>query len=118
MDPPPPAPEDTRRPISPAREKNIAIHIFTASSGLVGVCLTVISIVHSFPGIQTAAPLADDLLAVTAVMFLTACILSYVTLRSRGKKRMHRLESAADVVFLAALGCMVAVCAVIVWAVF
>ena len=114
----PPAPEVVRRPISAARERNIAIHIFTASSGLVGVCLTVISIVHSFPAIQTAAPLADDLLAVTALMFLTACILSYVTLRSGVRKRMHRLESAADLVFLAGLGCMVLVCAVIVWAVF
>lgn len=114
----PPAPEKPPRAISVTRERNIAIHIFTASSGLVGVCLTVISIVHSFPAIQESAPLVDDLLAVSAVMFLTACILSYITLRSGSRRRMHRLESAADLVFLTALGCMVAVCSVIVWAVF
>lgn len=98
-------------------ERNIAIHIFTASSAMVGVSLTVISIVHSFTGIRDAAPLVDDLLAVGALMFLVACILSYITLRSGNPRRMHRVESAADVVFLSGLACAVLVCTLIVWAV-
>lgn len=86
---------------------------------MVGVCLTVVSIVHSFgQKIQEAAPWVDDLLAAAAVMFLTACVLSYITIRSRKPARMHRVESAADLVFIAALACMVAVCSSIAWAIF
>ena len=102
---------------SGSTERNIAIHIFTASAALVGVCLTVISIVRSFPAIQSGAPWIDDLLAVNATAFLTCCMLSYFTLRTRSARRMHRMESIADVIFLAGLSSMVAVCAYIVWAI-
>lgn len=98
-------------------EKSIAIHIFTASAALVGVCLTVISIVRSFPAIQSSGPWIDDLLAINATAFLTCCMLSYFTLRTRNPKRMHRIESIADLLFLAGLSSMVAVCAYIVWAI-
>ena len=97
-------------------EHDIAIHIFTASAALVGVCLTVISIVRSFTEAHKIQTLVDDLLAVNAMIFLCACLLSYCALRTRGYQRMHRVESAADTAFLIGMAGMVIACGMIVWA--
>ena len=97
-------------------ERDIAIHIFSASAAMVGVCLTVISIVQTFTRSQAVRTLVDDLLAVNALVFLCACLLSYWALRTRSVRRMHRVESAADIVFLVGLGGTVCACGMIVWA--
>lgn len=96
-------------------ERSIAIHIFTASSALVGVCLTVISIVRSFPGVQTISGMVDDMLAVNAMFFLLSCLLSYMALRSRRPERVRKVERVADAVFLLGLAGMVFACGTIVW---
>jgi hypothetical protein len=96
-------------------ERSIAIHIFTASSALVGVCLTVISIVRSFPGIQNLSWWVDDMLAVNAMFFLLSCLLSYIALRSKNPQRVRRVERVADAVFLLGLTGIVIACGTIVW---
>jgi cytochrome c oxidase assembly factor CtaG len=63
----------------------------------------------------TADTLADDLLAADALLFLVSCLLSYWALRSRGLRRMHRLEKIADGIFIVAMIGMVVVCAVITY---
>ncbi len=97
--------------------RDIAIHIFTASAAMVGVCLTVISIVRSITRQREIHTLVDDMLAVNAMMFLASCLLSYAALRVRHKRRAHRLEGAADIVFLISLLGLVIACATIVWTV-
>jgi len=104
-------------PGSSAAERDIAIHIFTASAALVGVCLTVISIVGRITAGTLVHRMEDDLLAVDAMVFLCSCLLSYGTLRAREKRRMHRLETAADIVFLTGLCGLVLACGLIVWTV-
>ena len=101
----------------PEEERDIAIHIFSASAALVGVCLTVISIVGRITAGTLIHRMEDDLLAVDAMVFLISCLLSYAALRVRGKARSHRLETAADAVFIFGLFILVLACAVIVWAV-
>jgi L-asparagine transporter-like permease len=96
-------------------DHDIAIPIFTVSAGLVGVCLTVITITHAMTGGQRFHKFVDDLLAIDAMVFLTSCVLSYCVLRSRGKRRTHHLETTADFVFLFGLLGLVIVCALIVW---
>lgn len=96
-------------------QRDIAIHIFTASAAMVGVCLTVISIVRTMASGAAIHRLVDDLLAVNAAMFLASCLLSYGALRVRYRKRSSRLEGIADVVFLVALFGLVVACATIVW---
>ena len=110
MKPKPPAKDDT--PL----ERDIAIHIFTASAAMVGVCLTVISIVQTFTRSHLVQTLVDEVLALNALCFLCACFLSYWALRTRSIKRMHRVESAADIVFLIGLSGTVCACVMIVWA--
>ena len=96
-------------------EQDICIHIFTVSSAMVGVCLTVIGLVRVVITLGTADTLADDLLAGDALLFLISCILSYWALRSRSLRRMHRLEKVADGIFILAMIGMVIICALITY---
>src|SRR3954469_8381415 len=77
-------------------EEDICIHIFTVSSAMVGVCLTVIGLVRVVITLGKADTLADDLLAADAFLFLTASLLSYAALRARNTTRMKQLEWFAD----------------------
>ena len=64
-------------------EQDICIHIFTVSSAMVGVCLTVIGLIRVVITFGRADTLADDFLAGDALLFLISCLLSYWALRSR-----------------------------------
>ena len=96
-------------------EHDIGIHIFTVSSAMVGVCLTVIGLIRVVITLGRADTLADDLLAGDALLFLFSCLLSYWALRSRGLRRMHWLEKIADEIFIVAMIGMVIICAVITY---
>jgi len=98
-------------------EQDICIHIFTVSSAMVGVCLTVIGLIRVVVTLGKADTLVDDCLAVDALLFLTSCLLSYWALRSRGLRRMHRLERIADGIFIFAMIGMVAICALITYSI-
>jgi hypothetical protein len=98
-------------------EQDICIHIFTVSSAMVGVCLTVIGLIRVVITLGTVDTLADDLLAADALLFLISCLLSYWALRSRGLRRMHRLEKIADAVFIIAMIGMVVICALITYSI-
>ena len=96
-------------------EQDICIHIFTVSSAMVGVCLTVIGLIRVVITFGRADTLADDFLAGDALLFLISCLLSYWALRSRSVRRMHRLEKIADGIFILAMIGMVIICALITY---
>jgi hypothetical protein len=98
-------------------EKDISIHIFSVSAALVGVCLTVISVVRVVITTTKINTLADDILAADAVLFLTSCLLAYWAMRSRTEKRMRLVERVADTVFIAGLLLMAIVCGLITYAI-
>jgi hypothetical protein len=106
-----------RRSANSHLEQDICIHIFTVSSAMVGVCLTVIGLIRVVITLGTANTLADDFLAADALLFLISCLLSYWALRSRGLRRMHRLEKIADGIFIVAMIGMVVVCTLITYTV-
>jgi hypothetical protein len=97
-------------------EKDISIHIFSVSAALVGVCLTVISVVRVVITTTKINTLADDILAADAFLFLTSCLLAYWAMRSRTEKRMRLVERVADTVFIAGLLLMAIVCGLITYA--
>ncbi len=99
---------------SDREQRELCVHIFSVSAGLVGVCLTVIGLVRIVQELQNVDTLTDDLLAVDALGFLAACLLAYLAMRSHGA-RGKRLEQWADVVFLAALAGMTVGCAMIAY---
>jgi hypothetical protein len=96
-------------------EQDISIHIFTVSSAMVGVCLTVIGLIRVVITLGRADTLADDFLAGDALLFLVSSLLSYWALRSRSVHRMHRLERVADAIFITAMIGMVIICALITY---
>jgi hypothetical protein len=99
------------------REENICIHIFSVSAAMVGVCLTVIGLIRVVITLGRADTLADNLLAIDALMFLASCLFSYAALRANGLGQTKRIERVADWIFIAAMALMVAVCAFITYAV-
>lgn len=86
------------------------VHIFTTASSMVGVCLTAIGLIQVLIGTRTMYMIADDLLALDSILFLTSALLSYMSIRSKNRKRYHRLELIADRVFIAAMLLMVVAC--------
>jgi len=107
--------EESQRDPNSHLERDICIHIFSVSSAMVGVCLTVIGLIRVVITLGSADTLADDLLAADALLFLISCLLSYWALRSRGLHRMHRLERIADGIFIMAMIGMVVICALITY---
>jgi hypothetical protein len=98
-------------------EVDLNLHIFTVSAGLVGVCLTVIGIIriaiNANPGYTT---FADDLLAITAFVFIVSCLLAYSSLRTaRDSSTTRRIEAYADRLFIAGLAMMFVTCALVTW---
>lgn len=68
---------------------------------MLGVCMTVISIIKLTQTNRGIAYWADDLLALDALIFLTSSIFSYLSIRSNSKK--IQFEDIADKVFMLAL---------------
>src|SRR4030095_3606964 len=96
-------------------EQDICIHIFTVSSAMVGVCLTVIGLIRVVITLGIADTLAECFLAGDALLFLISCLLSYWALRARSVRRMHRVERVADATFIIAMIGMVVICALITY---
>ncbi len=70
---------------------------------MVGVCLTVIGIIRVVITMRRSDRVAEDMLAVNALLYLGSCLLSYWALRTRRLSRNYRLERVADILFLLAL---------------
>jgi hypothetical protein len=81
--------EDDKRP---PLEEDICIHIFTVSSGMVGVCLTAVGLLHVVTSIRKVATFADDIVTVDAVLFLVSALSAYWALRTRRRQRIYALE--------------------------
>jgi multisubunit Na+/H+ antiporter MnhF subunit len=95
--------------------QEMSAHIFTVSAGLVGVCLTVLSLFRVIFRLSKAHELADALIAIDALGFLIACVFAYLSLRARGRADTTRFHLVADVAFLMSLSFMVAVCGLIAY---
>ena len=83
---------------------NLSGHILPTSGAMLGVCMTVISIVKLTQSNRGIAYWVDDLLALDALIFLASSIFSYLSIRSNSKKVYF--EDIADKFFMLALLCM------------
>ena len=99
-------------------DEDIAVHIFSISATLVGVCLTVIGILHLVFRDKQSNTYGDDLLTADALLFLISCLVSYFALRTRATRRRHTMERIADGTFITALVVMAFACGVITYALF
>lgn len=98
-----------------ARERDLSGHIFSVSAGLVGVCLTVIGLFSIFRRPDAVESIADNLIAIDALIFLFACLFAYLGLRASDERRWRRLERYADGLFLLGISCMVLISGLIAY---
>ena len=98
-------------------DPEICSRVFSASAGMIGVCMTAIGLIRVTISIRRQDTCADDLLALNALIFLASFMMAYWALRARSTARMHRLERAADTVFMIGLTCLVAICSFIVYSI-
>ena len=96
-------------------ERDIASHVFNSSAMMMGLCLTIISLMSGGKHPERLATVVDDIIAVDALLFLISCFLSYSVLRSRHLRQMHRVETWADVTFLLGMTGMGVACVLFVW---
>jgi len=86
------------------------VHVFTTASSMVGVCLTAIGLIQVLVSTKTVNMVADDILAIDSILFMTSAMLSYMSIRSKNRHRYYKLELIADRVFILAMLMMVAAC--------
>lgn len=79
-------------------------HIFPVAATMVGVCMTVISLMQLIPknGISSWA---DNLLAIDSLIFLSSTLMSYWSIRH--SDHLQRIERHADRLFLLGMTIMV-----------
>ena len=83
------------------QEESIAIHIFSVSAAMVGVCLTVIGILNIISNYKQQDTLCDEITAMDAIIFLCTCVVSYIAIKTKDRKRRLLLEKTTDVFFWA-----------------
>ena len=104
-----------REPAKDYTETDLTIHVFSVSAALVGVCLTVIGIFLVSHRLTHIKSMGEKLLAIDAFIFLSSCMLSYLYLKLRKKRRQHLLEKIAEEIFFLGLIMMAAICFLIVY---
>jgi len=97
------------------QRESLSNHILPVSATMVGVCMTVVSVIQLIPA-NAVAPWADRLLAADSLFFLASTVLSYWGLRH--PKAGSVAEHYADRLFLFALAVMVLVSFVIAFELF
>jgi hypothetical protein len=105
-----------RRPSPRALDERTCQLICPIAAAMVGVCLTGISLLRVATAMRRQGTIADDLLSLDALLFLSATLASYFALRVQSRKRLHWLERIADRAFIAAMLLLTLACFVITYA--
>lgn len=83
---------------------DVSQHILPVSATMVGVCMTVITVMQLAPK-NSISSLADEFLAIDSLFFLASTLLSYWTIRPSPSS--EKLEIWADRLFLLGMTVMV-----------
>jgi hypothetical protein len=82
------------------KTNNLSNHILYVSATMVGVCMTMLSIIQLIPK-AVVSRWVDDALSFDSTLFLVSTLLSYWALRH--ELVSDKFEKAADLVFLAGM---------------
>jgi hypothetical protein len=108
-----------QRPASDrSAEERLQTHLLTllsVSSGMVGVCLTAIGLVGIIKSLDRVELVVDDLLALSALVFLVASALSFVGMRTRLAHTWLLFERTLDAVFCLGLALVVVATLLLTW---
>ena len=91
------------------------ITVLSVSSGMVGVCLTAIGLIGVMKSISRVETVVDDLLAISAVMFMAAAVLSFLGLRTRLTLTWRNFARVLDGLFCLALTLVVIATMLLTW---
>lgn len=84
-------------------KSNLSQHILPNSSMMIGVCMTVISIIKLI-GIHNGQHRIAELLAFNSLMFMLSALLSYFSMRENvSEPRSQQMEKFADLIFMIGL---------------
>jgi len=81
-------------------QKNKSSHILNTSANLLGLCFVVLTSIKVSK--MQDSTLIDETTALAILLFMTSCILSFLSIR-RKDGISERLEKIADLVFLSGL---------------
>lgn len=84
------------------------LHLLTLAGTLAGLCITGVTLFHTMGKSTLSGTIADNTLAISALLFLLSTYTIFFTLRTRKLGLAALLTKIADVLFLAALTGMVA----------
>jgi hypothetical protein len=98
-------------------DEDICVHIFTTSAAMLGVCMTVVGVLHVVTVLRQVDTLGDDLLSINSLIYLAACLSAYWALRTRRRRRNQFLEGMADWLFLTGLVVSTLATGFITWAI-
>jgi hypothetical protein len=93
------------------------LQLLTLAGTLAGLCITGVALFHTIGRGTLPGTLADDMLAIAALMFLVCCYLIFFALRVARDVIAQRLELVVDGLFLLGLTGMVAAGFVMVYTV-
>ena len=88
------------------KENILSSHILPVSATMIGVCMTVISVIQLAPK-KGISSWADNVLAIDSLFFLASMMLSYWSIRH--KNQLVKAELYADRFFIFGMVMMVAV---------
>ncbi|MES2013250.1 MAG: hypothetical protein V4445_05830 [Pseudomonadota bacterium] len=94
-------------------DNTISKHILPTSATMVGVCMTVISILKL--SASSSNTWADEILAVDSLLFIMSAIFSYVSIRNELEESKY--EDWADKIFIFGLVVMTFACFIVVFTV-
>jgi uncharacterized membrane protein len=93
-------------------------HIMSQSPAKVGICLTLLGLLRVVEGVTKVTHLTDEMLAVTAIGFLSAGLSSYFAVKERDPKRKNRLDILSHRIFVLSIGALGAICAIVAFHLF
>jgi hypothetical protein len=83
------------------------LHLLTLSGTLAGLCIAGVTLFHTMDAPTYQTTLADNILAVTALLFLICTYVIFFALRTEREKLALLLNKVVDILFLLALTSMV-----------
>lgn len=80
--------------------ENRSPHILSTSANLLGICFIVLTSLKKLNLVDDS--IIDEFAVVAVMLFMTSCILSFISMRRERQERQN-LEKVADFVFLTGL---------------
>ncbi|MFL5140040.1 MAG: hypothetical protein ACJ8C9_15450 [Microvirga sp.] len=83
------------------------LQLLSVSGTLAGLCITAVALFHTVGSSSVSKTVADDALAISALLFLLCTYVIFFALRTKRNSLALALEKIADALFLVALTGMV-----------